>query len=539
MKRNISIILILAAIAAAPAFAQQHEHGAQPAERLGKVNFEVSCPAEVKADFSRGVALLHSFWYAAAIEQFNAIEKKAPGCAMVHWGVAMGIWGNPLGGTRTPETFARGRAVARRALTASNITPRERDYIAAVNTLYAEPDTMPMPSRTAAYEEKMAALVAAYPNDSEAAVFYAIALVAAAPPTDQTYAKQLKAAGILEKVFATQPDHPGITHYLIHSYDVPKLADKGLAAARRYASIAPDAPHALHMPSHIFTRVGAWQDSIDSNKASAAAAKKANSAPEELHAMDYQVYANLQLARDDEAKRLLGETEAILARVDAGSGYGLAGFYGASAIPARVALERGAWAEAANLTVRPGSFPHTEAMTWFAKAIGAARSKQFDQARAHLAKLAPLRDALTAKNDAYWAGQVEIQRKTAEGVILFQEAMGSGASSAAALELLRAAADAEDGTEKSPVTPGSLVPARELYAESLVMSRRFSDALAEFEKTLTRESGRFRSIAGAMRAAQAANNTAKAKKYAVDLLALAKSASPGRPEIEEAKKLAK
>jgi hypothetical protein len=194
---------------------------------------------------------------------------------------------------------------------------------------------------------------------------------------------------------------------------------------------------------------------------------------------------------------------------------------------------------AANLTVRPGSFPHTEAMTWFAKAIGAARSKQFDQARAHLAKLAPLRDALTAKNDAYWAGQVEIQRKTAEGVILFQEAMGSGASSAAALELLRAAADAEDGTEKSPVTPGSLVPARELYAESLVMSRRFSDALAEFEKTLTRESGRFRSIAGAMRAAQAANNTAKAKKYAVDLLALAKSASPGRPEIEEAKKLAK
>ena len=443
MIRRMLFFLSLVTIVAVPALAQQHEHGAQPAERLGKVTFEVSCPAEVRADFNRGVALLHSFWYAAAIEQFNDIGKRAPSCAMVHWGVAMGIWGNPLGGTRTPETLSRGRAAAQRGLTASNVTPRERDYIAAVNALYGDSDTTPQPARAAAYEAKMAALSAAYPKDSEAAVFYAIALVAAASPTDQTYAKQMQAAGILEKVFATQPDHPGITHYLIHSYDYPKLADKGLAAARRYAAIAPDAPHALHMPSHIFTRVGAWQDSIDSNKASAAAAKKANSAAEELHAMDYQVYANLQLARDDEAKRLLAETESILARVDAGSGYGLAGFFGANAIPARVALERGAWEEAAKLTVRPGSFPHTEAMTWFAKAIGAARSGSFDAAREYLAKLTPLHDALVAKNEAYWAGQVAIQRKAADGVIRFHEASRSGASTVEALRLLSEAADAE------------------------------------------------------------------------------------------------
>jgi len=288
------------------------------------------------------------------------------------------------------------------------------------------------------------------------------------------------------------------------------------------------------MPSHVFTRVGAWQDSIDSNKASAAAAKKANSAAEELHAMDYQVYANLQLARDDEAKRLLAETESILARVDAGSGYGLAGFFGANAIPARVALERGDWAEAAKLTVRPGSFPHTEAMTWFAKAIGAARSRQLTEARASLDKLTPLRDALIAKNEAYWAGQVEIQRKAAEGIILIAER-----KIAEGLELLKAAADAEDATEKSPVTPGPLVPARELYAETLLGQRRFTEALAEFERTMTREPGRFRGIAGAMMAAQVSGNTAKAKKYATDLLALAKTAAPGRPQIAEAQKLAR
>ena len=534
MKRLLLVTLICAlGVLTVSARQQQaqHEHGAQPAERLGKVNFPVMCDKSVQADFSRGVALLHSFWYAAAIDQFTAIGKRAPSCAMVHWGIAMGIWGNPLGGTRTPETMTRGRAAIGRAVVMSNMTAREAAYIDAVNTLYAEPDTQSQPQRAAAYEAKMAAIVQAYPDDSEAEVFYAIALVAAASPTDQTYAKQLKAAAILERVFAKQPDHPGITHYLIHSYDYPALADKGLGAARRYASIAPDAPHALHMPSHIFTRVGAWQDSIDSNRASAAAAKKANSAPEELHAMDYQVYANLQLARDNEAKRLLAETESILARVDAGSGYGLAGFFGASAIPARVALERGAWDEAAKLTVRPGSFPHTEAMTWFAKAIGAARSKQFTEARAYLAKLTPLRDALTAKNDAYWAGQVEIQRKAAEGVILFYE------SPAAGLDLLKQAADAEDATEKSPVTPGPLVPARELYADHLYLARRVTEALAEYEKTLTREPGRFRSIAGAMTSAQLANDMVKAKKYADQLLTLTKDSAATRPEVLMARRL--
>jgi hypothetical protein len=529
MTRITSAVVILA-LSASPALAQQHEHGAQPAERLGKVTFPVMCGADVQADFNRGVALLHSFWYAAAIDQFTAITRKNPRCAMAYWGIAMGIWGNPLGGTRTPETLTRGRASLQPTKGMSNMSARERDYLAAVAAMYGDSDATPQPARALAYEEKMAEVVKNNPNDTEAQVFYAIALVAAASPSDQTYAKQLKSAAILEKVFAAQPDHPGITHYLIHSYDYPKLADKGLAAARRYASIAPDAPHALHMPSHIFTRVGAWQDSIDSNRASAAAAKKANSAAEELHAMDYQVYANLQLARDAEAQHLLAETGAILARVDAGSGYGLAGFFGAAAIPARVVLERGAWAEAAALSVRPGSFPHTEAITWFTKAIGAARSRRAADARAALARLAPLRDALRAKQDDYWAGQVEIQRKAAEGWTLHAEGR-----TAEGLTLLREAADAEDATEKSPVTPGPLAPARELYAELLLETGKHAEALAEFEKALTREAGRFRLIAGAMKAANLAGDRVKARKYAADLVTLAGKGAADRPELKEAR----
>jgi hypothetical protein len=532
MARGVVFALVGLLMSAGAATAQQHEHGAQPAERLGKVSFTTSCQASVRDQFNRAVALLHSFWYAAAADAFTAVAKADPGCAMAHWGVAMARWGNPLGGTRTAETLVAGRAAVAKARAAASQTPRERGYIAAVEALYAEPDTLTQPQRAAAYEQRMGAVATAHPDDTEAAVFYAIALIAAASPTDQTYARQLEAAKILERVFETQPDHPGVTHYLIHSYDYPPIAAKGLAAARRYASIAPDAPHALHMPSHIFTRVGAWQDSIESNRASAAAAKRANSAPEELHAMDYQVYANLQLARDDEARRLLAETEAILARVDTASGYGLAGVFGASAIPARVALERGDWAEAAKLTPRPGAFPQTEAMTWFARAVGAARSRQPAEARASIAKLTTLRDALRAKKDDYWAGQVEIQRMAAEGLTLTAESRTTDG-----LALLKQAADMEDKTEKSPITPGPLAPARELYAEALLANRMFTAALAEFERGLTREPGRFRLTAGAMLAAGAAGDQARARRYAADLLALTKGSTSSRPEIAAARKL--
>jgi len=524
-------VSVALALLPAVALAQQHEHGAQPADRLGKVHFETSCNASVKDSFDRAVALLHSFWYAAAIDAFNDIAKKDASCGMTQWGVAMAVWGNPLGGTRTPQILARGREAVAQAKKMGAKSAREQDYIAAVDALYAgEGDQL---SHARAYEKAMASIVAKYPKDTEAMVFYAIALDAAADPADKTYARQLQAAKMLEKVLATQPDHPGVTHYLIHSYDYPPLAAKGLPAAQRYAKIAPDAPHALHMPSHIFTRVGAWQDSIDSNMASAAAAKKANSAPEELHAMDYQTYAYLQLGRDTDAMRVQSETDATLARVDAGSGYTFAAVYAATAIPARVALERGAWKDAASLKPRSSSFPHADAVATFARILGAARSGQAAAARKDLATLAPVPAALKEK-EPYWSNQVAIQLKAAEGWTLHAEG-----KTAEGIALLRQAADQEDASEKSPVTPGPIAPARELLAELLLEAKQPKEALIEFEKSMTREPGRFRSIAGAMRAAQGAGDTVKTKKYAGGLLTLAKGAAPGRPEITEAQKYAK
>jgi hypothetical protein len=531
MMRLLLTLLLVACFTAAPAIAQDHQHAGQPAERLGKVHFETSCSPAVRDAFDRAVALLHSFWYTAAIDAFGDVATRDPACAMAHWGVAMGVWGNPLGGTRTPQTLERGRAAVARAQAAAAKTPRERDYIAAVDALYAVDKDQP--ARALAYERAMESVVTKYPSDPEAKIFYAIALDAAADPADKTYAKLLKAATILEAAFAAQPDHPGISHYLIHSYDVPALAAKGLPAARRYASIAPDAPHALHMPSHIFTRVGAWQDSIDSNRASAAAAKKANSPPEELHAMDYQAYAYLQLARDDEAQRVVAEAEAILAKVEAGGGYGFAGVYGATALRARWPLERGAWRDASALVLQTTAFPHSDAVTLFARAVGAARSGQAAAARKSADALAPLVEALRARNDAYWAGQVEIQRKAALGWALHAEG-----KTAEGIALVRQAAAEEDATEKSPVSPGPIAPARELLAELLLEARQPAEALAEFEKSMTREPGRFRSLAGAMQAADAAGDRAKARRHATALLELAKTASgPARADIDRARQL--
>ena len=518
---------------ASPVLAQ-HEHPGAPAERLGKVHFDTTCTAAVQPAFDRAVALLHSFWYAASAEAFAAVAKQDPSCAIAHWGIAMATWGNPLGGTRTPQTFQRGLDAVASAKAANPKTARERAYIEAVELLYKDADKLDHPTRAVAYEQAMSRIVAAHPADTEAAIFYAIALDAAAPPTDKKYTKQLQAAQILEKAFAAQPEHPGISHYLIHSYDVPALAGKGLPAARRYATIAPDAPHALHMPSHIFTRVGAWEDSISSNMASAASAKKANSPPEELHAMDYQTYAYLQLGKDADAQRVRREADETVKRVDASSGYGLAGFFAAAAIPARVALERGDWKSAAALTPMAGSFPATEAITWFTRAVGAARSGNVQEAAASTAKLAPLRDKLLAAKDTYWASQVDIMRQGAEAWTLQAEG-----KTAEAVARMREAATAEDATEKSPISPGPLAPAREMLGELLLATGQARDALREFETAMAKEPGRFRSLAGAMQAADRAGDAVKAKQYASQLLALAKSASPGRPEIDKARQLSR
>ncbi len=430
-------------------------------EKLGTVHFPVSCSPAAQQEFNRAVALLHSFWFDAGSHAFGVVAQLDPGCAMGHWGTAMILLGNPLAGPPTPKALQEGWAAVERAKAAGAKTQRERDYIAAIEAFYKDSDTVDHRTRALAYEKAMEQVALRYPEDREAAVFSALSLNITALPTDKTYANQLKAAGLLERVFAEQPNHPGVAHYLIHSYDYPPIAGRGLSAARRYAGIAPSAPHALHMPSHIFTRQGFWQESIESNRASAAAAKNHF---DQLHAMDYLAYAYLQGGQDLAARRVLDEARAIqkINFEHFVTGYALA------AIPARVALERRRWADAASLALSPsefpwGRFPQSEAVLVFARGLGAARSGDAGGGRRDIARLEALRDALTAAKQGYWAEQAEIQRQVASAWLARAEGKNEEA-----LRLMRAAADREDATEKHPVTPGPIVPARELLGEMLL-----------------------------------------------------------------------
>ncbi len=525
-------VAIVAAIAQ-PAIARQHDHPV-PAGRLGTVHFATSCTPAVQAEFDRGIALLHSFWFSAAVTSFTTVLKGDPRCAIAHWGIAMSWWGNPFGGFRTPQALAAGLAASDAGAATGAGTDREKAYLAAVDTLFRDPATRDQRSRTVAYEKAMEGLAARYPDDTEARIFYALALGQTALPTDKTYANLLKAAAILEAEFARQPEHPGLTHYIIHSFDVPPLASRGLDAARRYAKIAPDAPHALHMPSHTYTRVGLWQDSIDTNLISAAAARKdPGGAAEELHALDYQVYAYLQTAQDAAAAGTLPLVAPLAARIpNAGPGNAAppsAGYYAVAAIPARYALERAAWAEAAALTPPQTPFGWADAVTHFARAIGAARSGTAAAARQDVIRLVALRDAVAATKDAYWTEQVEIERQGAEAWVLLAEGRASEA-----LTLMREAAAREDATEKSAVTPGPIKPARELLGEMLLQLKRPAEALTEFEATLTKEPNRFRAVYGAARAAADAGDRTKAAAHFATLATLTTRADrPGRPELSE------
>lgn len=532
----VSVLLTLVALGAAPGAAQeQHDHGA-PAGRLGTVHLATSCNAAVAKDFDRAVAMLHSFWFSAAIDTFNAVLKTDPACTMAHWGIAMSWWGNPFGGFRSPQALQNGQAAIEKAKAAPAKTERERAYLAAVETLYHDFATVDQRTRTLAYEKAMEQLAAKYQEDPEARIFYALALDQTALPTDKTYANQLKAAAILEKEFARQPEHPGITHYIIHSFDVPALAPRALSAARRYAKIAPAVPHALHMPSHTFTRVGSWQESIDANIESAASARKDGAASEELHALDYQVYAYLQTAQDAAARKRMDEISSIGDRIQVSAPGAAApapaGFFALAAIPARYALERNAWAEAARLTPRESPFPWTEAITYFARAIGKARTKDAAGAQTDVEKLVTLRDGLRKAKDAYWSEQVEIQRLAAAAWV----ALAQGRTDEA-LKLAQEAADAEDATEKSAITPGPIQPARELLGDMLLELGRPADALKEFETSMKKEPNRFRALYGAARAAEATGDRQKARDYSRTLIEICKRADkPGRRELQEISK---
>jgi hypothetical protein len=531
----VAFAFVLATSAAAqPARPTGQDHAHHPPGRLGTVHFETSCAPATRADFDRGIALLHSFWFSAAIDAFNDVVKADPACAMAHWGIAMSWWSNPFGTARSPQALKAGLAAVDAARAAAPSTPRERAYVDAVDQLYRDAGTRDQRSRIVAYEKAMEGLVAAQPKDVEARVFYALALAQSALPTDKTYANQLKAASILEEEFARQPEHPGLAHYIIHAFDVPPLAGRGLNAARRYSAIAPDAPHALHMPSHTFTRLGLWQDSIDANLKSAESAHRdPGGAAEELHALDYQAYAYLQTAQDAAARRNIDVVAPLQARIpNAGAGNAAppsAGYYAAAAIPARYALERNAWDEAAALVPPATPIGWADAVTHFARALGTARLGRVDDARKEVERLAELRDAVRKTNDAYWTEQVEIQRLGAAA----WTALAAG-QSAEALALMEEAATREDATEKAAVTPGPIKPARELLGEMLLELKRPADALAAFEVTLKKEPNRFRATYGAARAAQAAGQRQKAAAYYAQLLRICKGATASRPELKEA-----
>jgi hypothetical protein len=502
--------------------------GVTAQDKVGTVRFPTSCSAPVQADFERAVAMLHSFWFSASTVAFMAVAQADPGCGMAHWGVAMNLLGNPFGWPPSPKAMADGWAAVERAKAAGAKTQRERDYIAAIETFYKDADKIDHRTRALAYRQAMEQLAARYPDDGEAAVFYALALNATALPTDKTYADQLKAAGILEKAFAAEPQHPGVAHYLIHSYDYPPIAEKGLTAARRYASIAPAAPHALHMPSHIFTRRGYWQESIDANRASIAAI---SSHFDQLHALDYLAYAYLQTAQDAAAKRVVDQVSE-LPKVNIEhfvTGFALA------TIPSRYALERGRWTEAAGLALFGkefpwGRFPQSEAQLVFARALGAARSGDAAAARRDIERLGALRDALAAAKVGYWAEQVDIQRQVASAWVARAEGKKDEA-----LALLRAAADREGASEKHPVTPGPLAPARELLAEMLLDANEPAQALREFEASMRVEPNRFRGLHGAARAAELSGDRTRARTYYSALLALGEQADTERPELRQAK----
>jgi hypothetical protein len=516
----------------------EHQHGVP--EKLGKVDFPVSCAAPVLQEFQRAVALLHSFAYADAEKGFGDVAAHDPKCAMAWWGIAMTqfhpIWaaGNPAA-EPSPAEMKKGRDAAAKARRIGAPTGRENDYIAAVEAFYKDSEGLDYPARARAFEKGMERAARRNPQDREAAIFHALAMLGTVSPEDKTYAKQKQAAGILNRVLPDAPEHPGVAHYLIHSLDYPELASLALPAARAYSTIAPSAPHALHMPSHIFTRLGLWDESIQSNLASAASAREHVTALQpgttsynELHALDYLEYAYLQLGQDRSAEGVVAQV-AKVGQLDAPQ---FAAAYSLAAVPARYTLERRQWADAARLTLAPATFPwerfpYAEALTHFARGLGAARSDGLPVAREALARLEAIQLGLVKARDDYWAGQVKVQQLAVAAWIAQAEGRGDEA-----LRSMRTAADLEDASEKHPVTPGQLLPARELLGDLLLERNDPAHALVEYETSLGRTPGRFGGTYGAARAAELAGDRAKARTWYLKLEALATRADDGRPELD-------
>ena len=530
------LAVILLVLVASRSFAKEHQHRA--GEKLGAVHFATSCNHAAQIGINRAVALLHSFDFSRAIDEFKVALGKDGTCTIAYWGIALSDWGNPFApGIIDKRLLQLGRESAERGERLGAKTERERAYLAAVNNLYRDFESTPQQARLLAYRNAMRDVAANYPEDHEAKIFYALALAVAADPGDKTYTDQLQAGAILEKLFEKEPTHPGLAHYIIHAYDVPPLAGRALSAARRYSDIAPDAPHALHMPSHTFTRLGYWQASIDSNVAAAAAARQQGQTAEELHASDYETYAYLQTGQDEAAGRIVRSLPEMASRFDPealliGAGPPVAGYFALAAIPARYALERRDWQQAEQLALRESPFPFTDAITWFARGLGAARLGHTAAANEAATVLRQIQERLLRANERYWARQVEIQALA----VAAWSTLTTGAKEEA-LRQMESAAEMEDGTEKSVLTPGPLCPARELLGEMFLETNDPAKALDQFEATLEKEPRRFRSLYGAAHAAQLIGSPNTSQRYFRQLVEVCANAdTPGRPELKEARR---
>ena len=521
---------------------EMHPHKHDASESIGVVHFAVSCKPQAQKQFNRAVAWLHSFEYEEAEKAFSEVTVADPQCGMGHWGVAMSNY-HPLWAPPTPAELKKGWDAIEKAKAAGARTPREREYIAAMEVFYRDNDKLDHRKRAFAYSDAMKQLSATNPSDREASVFYALTLIATGMMSqDKTYTREKQAAEILNRVLAREPRHPGVAHYLIHSYDYPALAELALPAARSYAKIAPASAHAQHMPSHIFTRMGLWAEAITSNLDAHRAAKAfavrnhmSGAWDEQLHAMDYLAYAYLQRAQDKHAAGVLDE----LNKIQKAEPPTFKVAYAYTAIPARYTLERHQWKEAANLALPDGQlrdyllqrFPWAKAHIHYARAIGAARSGDAASARREIDELSNIKRALTeVKGDYDWAKQVEIQRQVASAWLEFAEGKHEDS-----VRLLRAAADLDDATDKHPVTPGAVLPAREQLGELLLELKQPAAALQEFEVSFRSTPNRFNGVYGAARAATLAGNDKSARVYYAKLLSLARDADTPRPEIDEAK----
>jgi hypothetical protein len=502
--------------------------------RLGKVSFPVSCSPAAQKEFEVAMAYYHSFAWPELKASLERVLQADPTCGMAHWGRAIGYLDNPFlwPGSISPKVLLDGQAAIDAARAANLKTQRERDYVEALAVYFKDADKLNHRTRAKALEDAMQGVATRYPEDTEATILYALVLSANFDPTDKKYTNQLRAAKILEPIFQRQPDHPGVAHYLIHSYDYPPIAAQGLDAAQRYAKIAPDATHAQHMPSHIFTRVGQWKESIESNRQSAKVdGDKTLNSP---HAYDYMVYALLQLGQDRAAAQVNTHAQGVTPKADH-----VAAAYAYAAMPARLAMERGAWQEAAKLPLTPAAeayqwkkYPQSEAVNAFARGVGAAMSGDASSARAEMARLQGLRDTATSMKISYWAEQVDIQAEVVRGL-----AACADGKTDECLAILRAAADREDATEKHAVTPGPILPAREVLAGVLLKQGKAADALREFEMVLVKEPNRYRALAGALQAAERTGDTKKTVLFARRIVDQTAAADSPRPEIAQARRV--